>query len=83
MKLDGSDLDNVCEYGVVCSYGNYGTKEFCQYKRDCKLYYKMVEFERSLWEYPPWEQDMDFKELNDMEPEKRRELGDDAEYEEE
>lgn len=51
MRIDGSDLEKVCEYADMCSQSNYGNREQCEDKFNCKLYYKMERTERLMWEY--------------------------------
>lgn len=46
-------LDGVveCEYADVCAPSNYGNKDSCHDKLDCKLYHQMVRTELLMWEY--------------------------------
>ena len=51
MRLEDSDLERICEYADICPTSNYGNREDCEDKMNCKLYHKMVRTERLLWEY--------------------------------
>jgi hypothetical protein len=51
MRLDGSDLERVCEYEDVCAESNYGSKNHCIDKVDCKRYWTFCDYERKIWEY--------------------------------
>ena len=49
MRTDESDLERLCEYASICHQSNYGNKDYCTYKEDCKLYWKNVDVEMKMW----------------------------------
>jgi len=49
LRLDDSDLESVCEYADICHESNYGNKDECYNKEDCKTYWKNVDVEMKMW----------------------------------